>query len=304
MSFARAALRRLLGRVAARAARSYIAGAGLADAARVCGELELEGLAAAIGYWNRVGEPAPDVCAAVLAGVERASGRARHRHVSIKVPAMDFREDLVVAVARAAARRGVRVHFDSHGPDAADRTFALARVAHELHPAVGCTLPARWGRSVADAAWVTRAGLYVRVVKGQWPDGAGDEREPREGFLALVRQLAGRARHVGVATHDAGLAGRALDLLRSAGTPCELELLYGLPRRAALAEARRRGVAVRMYVPYGDGFLPYSLGYLRRNPRVAWWLLRDFVRDLFARPRRPAPRPAPETPPGVEAGGA
>jgi len=36
-------------------------------------------------------------------------------------------------------------------------------------------------------------------------------------------------------------------------------------------------VPVRVYVPYGHGWLPYSLTQARRNPRVFWWILRDLI---------------------------
>jgi proline dehydrogenase len=125
----------------------------------------------------------------------------------------------------------------------------------------------------------------VRVVKGQWADPSGPEADARAGFLRVIERLAGRARHVSVASHDDPLASRALALLRAAGTACELELLHGLPSRRSLASARRLGVPTRVYVPYGKGWIPYSLEYARKHPRVFVWMLQD----LFA-PRSGAAR--------------
>jgi proline dehydrogenase len=82
---------------------------------------------------------------------------------------------------------------------------------------------------------------------------------------------------VSVASHDGALAGEALRRLQSAGTRCDLELLYGLPMRASLRVARRLGVPVRVYIPYGAAYLPYAVSRLRKSPRIAWWLLRDLV---------------------------
>jgi proline dehydrogenase len=36
-------------------------------------------------------------------------------------------------------------------------------------------------------------------------------------------------------------------------------------------------VPVRVYVPYGQAFLPYAMSQLKQNPRIAWWLVRDLV---------------------------
>jgi proline dehydrogenase len=125
------------------------------------------------------------------------------------------------------------------------------------------------------------------VVKGQWPDPAGDV-DLRCGFLNVVEGLAGRTHKVAVATHDPALAAAALATLRSAGTPCELELLFGLPSRAVLEVGRRLAVPVRYYLPYGHAWLPYALRQARRNPRILWWVLRDAVFGRDRRPSKPA----------------
>jgi proline dehydrogenase len=93
-----------------------------------------------------------------------------------------------------------------------------------------------------------------------------------------VDRLAGRARFVAVATHDASLAQMALDRLISAGTPCEAELLYGLPSRHVVRVARANRVVARLYVPYGHAWLPYRLSHARHNPGLLWWVTRDLVR--------------------------
>jgi proline dehydrogenase len=93
----------------------------------------------------------------------------------------------------------------------------------------------------------------------------------------VIAQLAGRAKHVGVASHDPAVVRPALETLKNAGTACELELLYGLPVDPVMAIARSMGVPVRFYIPYGHAWLPYSLSQARRNPRIVWWTMRDML---------------------------
>src|SRR5207237_6708266 len=133
-------------------------------------------------------------------------------------------------------------------------TFGLVE---SLEGDLGTTLPSRWRRSDRDAERALELGLRIRLVKGQWE--GEEDREPREGFLALADRLAGRARHVAVATHDRALAAEALR--RLGATPGELEQLYGLPLAPPGA---------RVYVPYGRGYLPYAVRQGRRHPRIAW----------------------------------
>ena len=99
-------------------------------------------------------------------------------------------------------------------------------------------------------------------------------------YLSLVGQLAGRAAPVAVATHDPALAEAALALLIARGTPCELEQLRGLPGRRTRAVARRLGVPVRVYLPYGPGWWPYAIDKALARPYLPAWWLRDLIGRL------------------------
>jgi proline dehydrogenase len=170
------------------------------------------------------------------------------------------------------------MHFDSLGVETVDRTFGLIEHARSYQVPLGCTIPGRWRRSPRDAERAAQMGLCVRVVKGQWPD-ASAAADPHTGFLDVIDALAGAAASVAVATHEPVLAGAAIRKLQSAGTPCEMELLYGLPSRAVRKVAHDLGVPVRYYVPYGHAWLPYALRQARRDPRILWWVLRDASRN-------------------------
>jgi proline dehydrogenase len=189
----------------------------------------------------------------------------------------------VFAELAAAAARSRRRHTDALGPETVDATWRLVRAAGP----VGITLPAGWLRSVADAALAMRLDLPVRVVNGQWP-GAAD---PAAGFLRVVDRLRGHRAGVGVATHDVALLAAALRRPTAAGTPCDPELFLGLPFRGPAATARRLGVPVRVYVPYGCAAAPYAVADVRGNPAVAWWLIQDLLlgKDKTWRSLRRAP---------------
>jgi proline dehydrogenase len=280
-----------------RAARSYIAGPTFPDAARTGRSLAQRGIFTTICYWDAEGEPPRKVADEYLAALDCLPDAGVDAYLSIKAPSLEFRPDLLTKILDRAHQTNSRVHFDSLQPGTADRTFELIAEVLPHHPNLGCTLPGRWFRSMNDAARVAGLGLAVRVVKGQWADVGHADLCPESGFLRLIRALAGRARRVGVATHDAKLAHQALCQLRDAGTPCELELLYGLPVREPLAVARELKIPVRLYVPYGNAWLPYALRQAGRNPRVLWWILRDAIRREPRIPLR-APVCAGEVLPG------
>lgn len=263
-----------------RAARAYLAGPDLRDAVRVARLLAVRGVSAStLCFWDGA-DDTPRHAADMYAATSRTIASERlESYVSIKAPAILFDEHLFGEVLDAAkVAGGVLLHFDSLGPETVDRTFRMLERAAARGTPPGCTIPGRWRRSLRDAQLAAAMGLRVRVVKGQWPDRSG-ETDPHRGFLEVIDALAGQPVSVAVATHHSGLAATAIRKLQASGTPCEMELLYGLPSRAALKVGRDAGVPVRYYLPYGHAWLPYALRHAIRDPRILWWLLRDAVRN-------------------------
>lgn len=262
-----------------RAPRRYVAGETLDAAREVAGGLVAQGRSVTLGFWDGPADTPREVADRYLAALDALPASDVDAYVSVKLPALGFSADLLAEVVARAERAGRRVHLDALAPESVMRTRTTVEEVRRSHPraAMGTTLPARWARSPEDAGWACAHGLHVRVVKGQWPDYADPGRDPRAGFLAVIDALAGRAAHVAVATHDADLAAEALVRLRAVGTPCCLELLYGLPMTRPLRVAARLDADVRVYVPYGAAYMPYALSQLRTHPRVAVWLARDVL---------------------------
>lgn len=257
--------------------KAYYAGPELADAVDVCQRLSRQDLSATIGYWPDHDAAPKDVADAYLAGIARVAVQGLNSTISVKPMVMNFDRDLIAEITDRAASAGVGIHHDSRGIEFADPTFDLLAAFAGHKASIGCTLPGAWQRSPSDADRAVELGLNVRVVKGMWRDPEHPGINFREGYLAVIDRLCGRARHVGVATHDAWLAREALGRLVDSGTPCELEQLFGLPTRETLRVAQQLGVATRVYIPYGNSWLPYALSRAVRRPRMLLWLLRDAV---------------------------
>jgi proline dehydrogenase len=260
-----------------RRASAYRAGPGLDEALDVCRRLAADGLASTIGYCATPQEPPRAVADAYLAAFDRLSAEAVDCYVSLKLAAIEFDAALFAELEAAAARSRRRLHVDALAPETAEATWLLLEGAPR-GGRVGNTLPGRWRRSAADASRAARLGLAVRIVKGQWADTAdGDGDGVAEGFLRVVDRLRGHPHQVAVATHDTRLLAESLRRLRATGTPCEAELFYGLPFRAPALCARRAGVPIRVYVPYGDAGAPYGRADLVHNPAATWWLVQDLL---------------------------
>src|SRR3954447_8323736 len=254
-------------RLAERAASRYVAGSCLADAVEVAGRIRQP---VTWGYWNRGDEPAAVVAAAYQEALTECGLNARDAYISIKLPALEDDAHLLRDVLDAAHAKGVLVHFDSLDEAHAEATVELACQLSAAGSSIGASVPGGWTRSVTDAARLAAAGVRVRIVKGQWP---GDQ-DPTIGFLKIVDAISQRGVPTAIATHDMLLAEEALSRLGNSSPRPELELLYGLPARAGLV-AERLDLSTRVYIPYGQGYLPYALRRAVFKPNILWWLAKD-----------------------------
>jgi proline dehydrogenase len=257
-----------------RIAPGHVGGETLADACLVARAVTAEGHGVTLGYWDSGAETPEAVLEAYLNALPWVA--ADGGYLSIKPPALRFHPAAAARLAEAALAAGVRLHCDSHGLEAAMPTFGFVdELLRALPPhLVSVTIPGRWARSPADAAWVLDRGVGIRIVKGQWPD--AQDVDLREGFLEVVRSAAaGGPGHVAIATHDLPLAQSALARL---GAGAELEMIHGLQTRALHGLADQTGQPARLYIPYGPGFAPSALRILKQNPRLAISMLRALAR--------------------------
>ena len=251
-------------------AKDYVGGETVDDALCVARRLAVQKVPSTLGFWDTADYSQRQVADIYLSAVNKLPASGLDSYVSIKPPALRFDLDVAVELAALAKSVGVRLHCDSHGPEVVEPSHAMLQAMIDRVGAdcLGTTIPGRWSRSASDADWAIERGLNVRVVKGQWPDPDNPQADMREGYLRVIERLAGRARHVAVATHDMPLAADAIERLRAAGTPCELEQIFGLHSKQSLLWASQNGIRLRIYIPFGKGFIPNAMRVLKRNPKM------------------------------------
>jgi proline dehydrogenase len=265
-----------------KAATSYIAGEKLENAMNVVTKIESLGQSVTLGYFDS--SELDNKSSIVNAYLNSLGAMNNESHyLSIKLTAIGFDENLLEQVLLKAQSTGSRIHLDSMWPDSVDQTQkVITHMLERKYLNMGFTLPGRWKRSISDAEWVCEHSLKARVVKGQWSDLENIGLDPREGFLDIIKILASRnAPLVAVATHDTGLAEISIKTLQAANIPCELELLFGLPMTKSLKMAESLKVPVRIYVPFGRGYLPYVAKLAVYNPKITGWLIKDFIGSFF-----------------------
>jgi proline dehydrogenase len=265
--------------VAKKAASSYIAGPSPDDAVRVCRHLTEQGFQTTICPWDNEQDTIEEVIQSYKTALQCIINEKLDCYLSIKAPSIQYNLSLINELIDLAKTQNIRIHFDAMAPDTVDPTFDLLEKAVKIYPHLGYTLPASWQRSLTDVDKIIDLNIAVRIVKGQWTDPDNPNIDSKLNYLQLVNQLAGRATHVAIATHDPKLATQCLNQLIATKTSCELEQLYGLPNRN-LQVAKPLNIPVRIYVPYGQAYLSYSLGEMKKRPVIMAWLVRDFLHGM------------------------
>jgi proline dehydrogenase len=244
-----------------RSARRYVGGRTADEALAVARSLHAAGLASSIDlFGERVtdDQEAHEVAVAYVSLARRLRDAPPGVWLSLDLSHIAFDLGLATQIAEAVPA-GRRLQLGAEEAETAGRTVeAACRLAGRGLP-VGATLQANLLRSTADADRLAAAGIPVRLVKGAYVERADVARpwgrETDVAYAMLAHRLSRQGAELALATHDRPLRERLLADL-PAGVGCEL-LLGVHPEQAS--ELVARGRHVRIYVPYGDGWLRYLL---------------------------------------------
>ncbi|HYN20246.1 MAG TPA: proline dehydrogenase family protein [Thermoanaerobaculia bacterium] len=279
----------LVGRVASR----YVAGETLDDAVRVVRTLNEQGAMATVDVLGEEVKERQKAAAAVEEYLRVFDTIARERldsNVSIKLTLLGlkideaFCRDNVERIVAKAKEHGNFVRIDMEDNTTTDATL---RIYHELHARygnVGAVLQAYMRRTLLDIATLPATGASVRLCKGIYVEPRkiawkGHE-TVRANFVRALEKLIENGVYPAIATHDEYLVCRAEGLIDRHGLKrdqYEFQMLLGVDeelRRILIAEGHR----LRVYVPYGRDWYPYSMRRLRENPEVARHVLRAMLK--------------------------
>ena len=275
----------------------YIAGDKLEDAVRVTKALNKRGICATIDVLGEEVETREEALAAVqdykdvLAAIDAEKLDA---NVSLK-PTMfglkidkEFCGQNIAEVCDEAKRYGNFVRVDMEDSTCTQDTLDVYYALRERYDNVGTVIQSYFRRSLADCVGLAAARANLRLCKGIY-------NEPRElaykdkavvnaNFGLLLDVLLGGGCYVGIATHDEKMIWEGLRAVHEFGLgrdQYEFQMLLGV-------DAKLRDIIVaaghklRLYVPFGTAWYPYSTRRLKENPHLAGQIFRNiFVKYEF-----------------------
>ncbi len=275
----------IVGKVAAR----YVAGASRREALNTVEQLNGAGAMATVDV---LGEEVENRDKALLAVEEYCqlyddiAERGLNANVSIKLTMLGLKidegycRDNVERIAIAAKEHGSFLRLDMEDHTCIDATLRIYQALQPRYGNMGVVFQSYMRRTLQDIAELPAEGANVRLCKGIYIEPRriawkGYE-TVRYNYVAALKKLLRQGVYVGIATHDEYLicaACNEIDRLGLDGDRYEFQMLLGVDHqlRDLLIE---RGYRMRVYVPYGRDWYPYSMRRLRENPEVAKHVMR------------------------------
>jgi proline dehydrogenase len=147
----------------------------------------------------------------------------------------------------------------------------------QLEDEVGLPLFEKLGKGIS----LTEAGREIYHYSRSISRALQDMEEIRRQFLSLAKRLMTSGGYHAIATHDPWLIGRVRSFATEQGIGperFEFQMLFGIRRRLA-RKTLEEGYRMRIYVPFGRAWVPYTWRRLRERKENMWFVLKHiFVR--------------------------
>jgi proline dehydrogenase len=277
-----------VGRVASR----YIAGERAEDAFAMVEKLNAEGAMATIDLLGEHSDQLQHAVEARDAYLKILDGIAAHKlnaNVSLKPTHFGLKlgyepcRDLVAEIVAAAQKFGNFVRIDMEDRTCTDDTLRLYREMRARYDKVGVVIQSYLRRSYGDVKQLAVEKANIRLCKGIYNEPRAVAYKNRaiiiRNYALLLEQLLKAGCYVGIATHCEETiwhAERIIHALNLTPEQYEFQMLLGVEpelRRILISQGHR----LRVYVPFGEEWYPYSTRRLKENPAMVGYVIRDFL---------------------------
>ena len=274
-------------------AKGYIAGSHLDDAVRVTEAFNRQGMLTTIdilGEFIKTRDEARffrDQCRQILE-VIRTQGL--QSNLSLKPTQMgllldqEFAFQNIRELVKLARENQSFVRIDMEDVACTDATIDFYRRLRAEFPGhVGTVLQSYLRRTPADIDALSDAPMNFRLCKGIYNEkrvhAYKDPFVINRNFIYCLEKLFQKKAYVGIATHDEKLVFESLRLIEQYGLKkdeYEFQMLLGVDEelRQILVDGGHR---LRVYVPYGEAWMPYSRRRLKENPMIAQHALKQLL---------------------------
>ncbi len=271
--------------------KNYIAGSELADAVRTSRELNAQGIMTTmdlLGEESKSREEAEEAVAEYMRILEAIDNEELDANLSVKPTQMgllidkDFCFQNIRKIVAEAARRNNFVRIDMEDHTTTTNTIDMyLRLKEEFGDHVGTVIQAYMRRTSDDINHLITHKANLRFCKGIYvePREIAYKQMPiiNENYKFNLEKLLTNGCYTGIATHDEILVWHAMSLierLQLKPEQYEFQMLLGVDEqlRKIILDSGHR---LRVYVPYGKEWYPYSTRRLKENPKMAGYVVKN-----------------------------
>ncbi|MBI3584599.1 MAG: proline dehydrogenase family protein [Nitrospinae bacterium] len=191
----------------------------------------------------------------------------------------------VVKVVKTAIEHKNFVRIDMEGSRYTQKTIDTFKKVLRVYPQnIGMVIQSYLYRSKEDIICAIENRHRIRLCKGAYkepPDIAfPDKRDVNKNYEEMAKKLLLKGNYPAIATHDERLINIAKSYAKENNISkdrFEFQMLYGI-RRDLQERLITEGYRVRIYVPYGTYWMPYTIRRIRERKENLWFVLRNIFR--------------------------
>ena len=210
---------------------------------------------------------------------------------------VDCEVRLTDLVARAY-EYGITIRLDMEDSSVTQDTIDLCLRLHKEHPNIGIALQSNLYRTSKDLNYLLEKNVSIRLVKGAYKEHINISYQRNDliydQFLKQALMLiSDRCRSYyylkndttpipAIGTHDEDLINEILSYLpriKIEKTDLFIEMLYGI-RRDLSSSLQKEGYCVRLYVPFGTEWLPYTMRRLREYKNLKF-IISNIIKEMW-----------------------
>ncbi|MGD2295121.1 MAG: proline dehydrogenase family protein [Candidatus Aminicenantes bacterium] len=195
--------------------------------------------------------------------------------------------DIIRGIVARAAEQDIHVTLDMEDHTFTDMTLDIFRAIHKDFPTFGTVLQSRLFRTDEDIQSIQGMNARIRMCIGIYnePKEIALQNKP-EMKIKMLEQLEVVFQHghyAEIATHDEAVIDEALHIAERLSIKkdrYEVQMLMGVPKQAYQDDLIKKGIRVRLYVPFAEKW-KYATAYCKRrlaaNPAMAAYILKNMA---------------------------
>jgi proline dehydrogenase len=273
-------------------ARRFIAGITLSEALAYVERLSKQGFLFTLDHLGEDVESegeAKNAAEHYVVMLRALNERHLERNVSLKLSQMGLSTDKgfcqrnLEMIVDAAHALGGFVRVDMEGSPTTDDTLDIVKAVKKNRAVpVGTVVQAMLKRTPDDVLSLLERDITIRLCKGAYkePREIAHQRMPeiRAAFISMAKRLLTSGLYHGIATHDETIINAIKEFVRENRIEkgsFEFQMLLGI-RPKLQKRLVSEGYRLRIYVPFGRSWLPYTLRRIRERKENLWFAIKGF----------------------------